>query len=77
MVTFEEQHNETGLGPEARFVFGFETLKERARFVEGTAHTENMETLRELATEVRATPWYPARSPPVTSVNSTSVSGRC
>lgn len=63
VVSFEEQHNDTALGPETRFVFEFETLKDWAGFVEGQAHSENMETLRELAGTVRATLWYPTLSP--------------
>ncbi|UWG48615.1 Uncharacterized protein HSRCO_2349 [Halanaeroarchaeum sp. HSR-CO] len=62
VVSFEEQHNDTGLGPETRFVFGFESLEDWAGFVEGRAHSENMETLRELASTVQATLWYPPLS---------------
>lgn len=63
VVSFEERHNDTGIGPETRFVFEFETLEDWAGFVEGRAHSENMETLRALASTVRATLWHPALSP--------------
>lgn len=59
VVLFDEQHNDTGMGPECRFVFGFESLRDWASFVEGPAHSENMATLQELASEVRGTLWHP------------------
>ena len=61
VVWFDEQHNDTGIGPECRYVFGFESLQAWAGFVEGTAHSENMESLQELADTVRATLWQPTQ----------------
>jgi len=38
VVSFEALRNDTGLSPERKFVFGFETLRDRAVFVSSEEH---------------------------------------
>ncbi|MEF8827454.1 MAG: hypothetical protein V5A49_00370 [Haloarcula sp.] len=57
---FEVFQNDTGMSPEVKFVFGFETLKEWATFVGSDEHEEAIDTLETLAENREAVLWQRA-----------------
>lgn len=61
VMGFTHQVNDTGFEPCERFVFEFDSLREWAAFVEDDAHQYNVDRLRELVTDLRATLWNPRR----------------
>lgn len=61
VTAFFHQVNDTGFDPGERFVFEFASLRAWASFVEDDAHQYNVDRLRELVTDLRATLWSPRR----------------
>ncbi|WP_018257781.1 hypothetical protein [Halomicrobium katesii] len=57
---FEVFQNDTGMSPEVKFVFGFETLSEWATFVGSDAHEDAIESLSGLAENREAVLWQRA-----------------
>lgn len=61
ITTFFHQVNDTGFDPGERFVFEFDSLRDWASFVEDDEHQDNVDRLRGLVTDLRATLWNPKR----------------
>ncbi|ACV47679.1 hypothetical protein Hmuk_1564 [Halomicrobium mukohataei DSM 12286] len=57
---FQVFQNDTGMSPEVKFVFGFETLEEWATFVGSAAHEDAIESLSGLAENREAILWQRA-----------------
>ncbi|MFC7139996.1 hypothetical protein ACFQMA_09135 [Halosimplex aquaticum] len=57
---FEVFQNDTGMSPEVKFVFGFETLKQWATFVGSDAHEAAIDSLSVLAENREAVLWQRA-----------------
>jgi len=60
VVFFEVFQNDTGMSPEVKFVFGFETLKEWATFVGSDEHEAAIDSLGTLAENREAILWQRA-----------------
>lgn len=57
VASFEVWHNDKGMSPEAKFVFGFETLEQWASFVNSETHMEAKDALRQVVTGLNANLW--------------------
>ncbi len=57
---FEVFRNDTSLSPEVKFVFGFETLRDWASFVNSDEHRAAMDRFETLADNREAVLWQPA-----------------
>jgi|GEM_PF-521809 hypothetical protein len=57
---FEVFQNDTGMSPEVKFVFGFETLEQWATFVGSDAHDAAIDSLSQLAENREAVLWQRA-----------------
>ncbi len=57
VTTFDVWHNDTGISPEVRFVFGFQSLKEWATFVNSDVHASAKDTLKTVTTGLNAQLW--------------------
>ncbi|MEF8826954.1 MAG: hypothetical protein V5A27_11555 [Halapricum sp.] len=60
VATFDVFQNDTGLSPEVKFVFGFETLRDWSVFVGSDAHEAAMERFETFAENREAVLWQRA-----------------
>jgi hypothetical protein len=60
VATFDVFQNDTGLSPEVKFVFGFETVKDWASFVNSDEHEAAMERFEVFADNREAVLWQRA-----------------
>jgi len=55
--TFDVWHNDKGMSPEIRFVFGFQSLKQWASFVNSDVHADAKDALKQVTTGLNAQLW--------------------
>jgi antibiotic biosynthesis monooxygenase (ABM) superfamily enzyme len=60
VASFDVFQNDTGLSPEVKFVFGFETLEDWASFVNSEEHEAAMERFETFADNRKAVLWQRA-----------------
>jgi len=57
ITTFDVWHNDKGMSPEVRIVFGFQSLKKWAAFVNSDVHASTKDTLKQVTTGLNARLW--------------------
>ncbi len=57
VTTFDVWQNDKGMSPEVRFVFGFQSLKKWASFVNSDVHANAKDALKQLTTSLNAQLW--------------------
>ena len=57
VATFDVWHNDKGMSPEVRFVFGFQSLDRWAEFVNSDVHASAKDALKQVTTEINAQLW--------------------
>lgn len=57
VTTFDVWHNDKGMSPEVRFVFGFQSLKQWASFVNSDVHASAKDALKQVTTGLNAQLW--------------------
>jgi len=55
--SFEVWHNDKGMSPEAKFIFGFNSLQQWASFVNSDTHADAKDALRQVVTGLNANLW--------------------
>jgi len=55
--TFDVWRNDTDISPEVRFVFGFQSLKQWALFVDSDVHSCAKDALKQVTTSLNAQLW--------------------
>ena len=57
VTTFDVWHNDKGMSPEVRFVFGFQSLRQWAAFVNSDVHASTKDALKQVTTGLNAQLW--------------------
>lgn len=55
--TFNVWENDKGMSPEVKFVFGFQSLKTWAKFVNSETHASAKDSLKQVVTDLNGTLW--------------------
>lgn len=60
LTHFSAYRNEKGLSPQVKLVFGFDSLRDWAGFVDSDAHKRNIDDLRSFCNGLQAVLWEPS-----------------